>query len=274
MVGGGGERGVTYLAVIIGVAVVSAVLAASAQVISHALQRDRERQLLWVGEQYRRALVSYSRLPKGPDTFPAALADLVEDRRNPVVQRHLRRVYFDPLTGSTEWGLIRNAQQRIIGVYSTAKGKPIKRAGFTLQYAVFAEAKSYADWRFGVGVLQPPRAKGLAGDDAASTFADDPLREALPGEVSDVASTLEERPPAGAAGPGKPGSAAPAVPGAPPPPASAEAAPAPPVVPPPVTPPVDLQPPADAEPPPAEVLPEEVPDDVRGVTIDAPVQAQ
>ena len=123
------EAGAAYLGLLVAIALVSAILANTAEVVSRTMQRDRERHLLWVGEQIRLALVSYSRIPSGLDTFPKELADLVEDRRKTVVQRHLRRVYFDPITGSEEWGLILNPQKRIIGVYSKSDRKPIRSAG-------------------------------------------------------------------------------------------------------------------------------------------------
>jgi type II secretory pathway pseudopilin PulG len=150
------EGGAAYLSLLVAVAVVSAILANTAEIVSRTMQRDRERHLLWVGEQIRVALLSYSKIPAGVNTYPNELHELVEDRRRTVVQRHLRRLYFDPMTGSEEWGLIRNAQKRIIGVYSNSTLKPIRTAGFAQHYAHFAKAKSYGDWRFGIGTLLPP----------------------------------------------------------------------------------------------------------------------
>jgi type II secretory pathway pseudopilin PulG len=179
------QRGAAYLSLLVAVAVVSAILANTAEIVSRTMQRDRERHLLWVGEQIRLALVSYSRIPSGVDTFPKELADLVEDRRKTVVQRHLRRMYFDPMTGSEEWGLILNPQKRIIGVYSKADRKPIRSAGFAPQYTHFAKAKSYADWRFGVGTLLPPEEAGKLPPEAGA--------EVPPAQAQDESSASGER---------------------------------------------------------------------------------
>ncbi len=155
MVGPAAQRGVTYLALLILVAVVSALLAASAQIISQAQQRDRERHLLWVGDQYRRAILEYAKFSAGVDTYPRELADLLEDKRQPGKRRPLRRLYFDPMTGSNDWGLVLNQQQRIIGVYSKSKLKPIRTHGFRAPYLHFRKSKTYADWVFTIGEVKP-----------------------------------------------------------------------------------------------------------------------
>jgi type II secretory pathway pseudopilin PulG len=157
MVGRVRQRGAAYLSLMVAVAVTSAILASTAEILSHAQQRARERHLLWVGDQFRRALVSYARFPMGVDTYPKELEDLVSDRRRPGVQRHLRRVYFDPMTGKDDWGVIRNPQQRIIGVFSKSKAVPIKRAGFAKHQIDFEKAASYADWQFVIAAAAAPK---------------------------------------------------------------------------------------------------------------------
>ena len=47
-------------------------------------RRDREAQLLWVGNQYRQAIASYYlKGPAGLLQFPPSLDDLLEDRGAP-----------------------------------------------------------------------------------------------------------------------------------------------------------------------------------------------
>jgi type II secretory pathway pseudopilin PulG len=191
----GGARGAAYLAVMIGIAVISAVLASTAQVFSNAQQRDRERHLLWVGDQYRRALLSYARLPLGVETYPKELADLLEDRRRGPLQRHLRRLYYDPLTGSADWEVIRNAQQRIIGVHSRSTRKPIKRHGFPAHYAAFEKAETYADWQFVIGTAVPGDA-APAPVTPSATAGDRPLLRPSPATAATPASPAGERRPA------------------------------------------------------------------------------
>ena len=195
MVGRAAQRGVTYLALLILVAVVSALLAASAQIISQAQQRDREKHLLWVGDQYRRAILEYAKFAAGADTYPRELADLLEDQRQPVKRRHLRRLYFDPMTGGNDWGLVLNPQQRIIGVYSKSRLKPIRTHGFRAPYLNFRKSKTYADWVFTVGEVKPGEGEALEAPVAPMPEDAKPLPEAPPELPPEDAQALPEPPP-------------------------------------------------------------------------------
>jgi type II secretory pathway pseudopilin PulG len=162
------ERGVTYLALLLAIALVSSVLAASATVWSQVQRHEREKQLLWAGDQFRRALAAYSR--SGNGTYPRTLEDLLDDRRGPARRRHLRQIYEDPMTRGSDWGLIRNPQGGIIGVYSRYAGVPVKTANFPPQYDSFEHARSYADWKFAAAKPIPteePPAGQTAGQAAA-----------------------------------------------------------------------------------------------------------
>lgn len=139
----------------IAIAVISAILAASAQVISHARQRDRETQLLWAGDQIRRALLEYSKTGVGANAFPKTLEELLQDKRQLVTRNVLRRLYYDPMTASTDWGLILNQQQRIIGVFSKSTKAPIRTDNFPQIYSSFKGAVSYSDWKFALGDTVP-----------------------------------------------------------------------------------------------------------------------
>lgn len=55
---------------------------------------------------------------------------------------------MDPMTNSFEWGLIKQGEKGITGVYSLSTKIPIKRAKFPEQYAAFSKAKNYQDWKF------------------------------------------------------------------------------------------------------------------------------
>jgi type II secretory pathway pseudopilin PulG len=93
------------------VAITAAALAALGQAWSTAAQRERERELAFRGGEIARALLSYQSSPAAPGQFPAALEDLLEDRRSPVPRRHLRRLYADPLTGQADWVLVPEPSQ-------------------------------------------------------------------------------------------------------------------------------------------------------------------
>jgi hypothetical protein len=76
------------------------------------------------------------------------LEKLLLDDRFPTVKRHLRKIFFDPMTGTREWGLIRQPGVGIVGIHSLSAQAPFKRANFHERYASFGEAKNYRDWQF------------------------------------------------------------------------------------------------------------------------------
>jgi type II secretory pathway pseudopilin PulG len=152
-----GQKGFTYLALMITVAVGGAVLASIGELTSHAMQRDKEADLLFVGQQYRQAIAAYyERSPGGAKRFPQKLDDLLQDKRYPNVQRYLRRPYPDPITGKTDWGLVEAPGGGIMGVYSLSDAPPVKNGGFFKRDESFNDALRYADWKFFYAAPTPP----------------------------------------------------------------------------------------------------------------------
>lgn len=141
-------RGFIYLALLLVVATLGAGLAAAATVWQQASQRQKEAELLFIGQQYRQAIRSYYETPAGGFQYPPSLEALLQDPRTPAVRRHLRRPYRDPLTGGTEWGLVMAPQGGIMGIYSLSSDKPIKRANFPEALGWSEGMESYADWKF------------------------------------------------------------------------------------------------------------------------------
>ena len=116
-----------------------------------AAQREKEQQLLFVGNEYRRAIESFQNipLPAGQQArLPKTLDELLLDPRFPNTVRHLRRLYPDPMTGSEEWGLLKDGQNGIAGVFSLSEATPLKTAGFAAQNADFANQPNYRGWVF------------------------------------------------------------------------------------------------------------------------------
>ena len=146
---GGAQRGFTYLGALFLIVLMGLALAGTGELWSTASQRAKERELIWVGTQYARALRSYYQAPAaGVPFYPMELEELLEDHRHPSLRRHLRRLYPDPITGSTDWGLIRGYEDRIVGVYSRSDREPMKTAGFPPRWSSFEGARRYADWKF------------------------------------------------------------------------------------------------------------------------------
>jgi type II secretory pathway pseudopilin PulG len=152
--------GFTYLTVLFLVAMMGAGLVGVAQFWHVQAKREKEAELLFIGSEFRRSIGAYyERSPGGQRQFPKQLSDLLQDPRYPDVQRHLRRVYIDPMTGKAEWALLRAPDGGIIGVHSLSKEKPIKIAGFTGFNVQFADAAAYQDWKF---AYLPADARGMA----------------------------------------------------------------------------------------------------------------
>lgn len=141
---GGRQQGFTYVAVLILVATLGAVGAAFGEMTSHAVQREKEQELLFIGNQYRQAIASYYRKEQ---RYPQALADLLEDRRYPMPVRHLRKAYLDPVTRQP-FTLVPAPEGGILGVASPSQEKPIKSGSFAERDAAFAKARKYSEWQF------------------------------------------------------------------------------------------------------------------------------
>lgn len=141
--------GFTYLALLFAVAIGGVGLAAAATFWSTDIRRDKEEELLFIGEEFRRAIALYYYRTPGPvRQYPATLAELLEDSRYPGTQRYLRRLYRDPMTGAADWGLILTPDGRIQGVHSRSTDAPFKQAQFPKQWTDFEGKQRYADWTF------------------------------------------------------------------------------------------------------------------------------
>lgn len=154
----GSERGFAYIGVLVLTAVIGIGLMQASLVWSKQRQRERETELLFVGSQIRLAIERYYRAPPGSQ-YPRSLDALVEDKRSPNIQHHLRRLYADPMTGKPDWGIVKAPDGGIMGVYSQAPGKPLKQGGFALADEAFSGKNSYRDWVF---IYRPDNANGAA----------------------------------------------------------------------------------------------------------------
>jgi type II secretory pathway pseudopilin PulG len=159
------SRGFTYLGLLFALALFGMALAAAGTVWSLESRRQREQQLLWTGDQYRAAIARYFLAsPGGLPQYPRDLAELLEDHRGPVVHRHLRKLYADPMTGVANWEIIHSPEGYILGVASKTHRVPIKKTGFEGADKYFVDAACYCDWRF---VYLPQLDNANAGSPAA-----------------------------------------------------------------------------------------------------------
>jgi type II secretory pathway pseudopilin PulG len=143
------QAGFTYIGVLLLVALMGMVLASFGTVASVARQREREQELLFVGNQFRHAIAMYYQATPGPvKRYPPSLEALLKDGRSAAPQRYLRKIYPDPMTGKTEWGVVEGPGGDVIGVFSLADAKPLKTANFSAADQAFEGAAAYTDWKF------------------------------------------------------------------------------------------------------------------------------
>jgi hypothetical protein len=109
-------------------------LAATAEVCHTELKRKNEAQRLFVGDQFCNVIVMF-RL-QGPEAGvwnPAMLQDLLKDPRDPHTKRYLRKIYADPMTNSTKWGLLKGGTGTFWASAAYVTIRPPKRKTSGLQ---------------------------------------------------------------------------------------------------------------------------------------------
>ncbi|MGB8338313.1 MAG: type II secretion system protein [Burkholderiales bacterium] len=156
------QTGFTYIWLLLIVALIGLGLSVAAEVDSITTQREKEKELLAIGRQFRNAIEKYhdSLLVAGKREYPSSLEDMLQDNRVPGIRRHLRKIFVDPITGKSEWGLIK-LNERIVGVHSLSEKKPIKQNLFDPDEESFQGRQKYSDWLFTFppGLLLEPAKK-------------------------------------------------------------------------------------------------------------------
>lgn len=109
--------------------------------------REREQELLRVGDAMARALASY-RSTGAERRLPTRLEDLLSDSRTLPTKRHLRALPLDPITGQPAWGTRRDEYGGIVGVYSLSSERPWRQAPLQLRHVDLPQADHYSDWVF------------------------------------------------------------------------------------------------------------------------------
>lgn len=180
------SRGFAYLVVLFCVALSAAGLAAIGTMWQLEQKRESEKELLFVGNQFRRAIEAYYEASPGVKRYPRDLNELLRDERAPAVRRHLRRLYADPMTGQADWELVRQGDQ-ILGVHSRSQRAATKRASFHGRDAIFEGASIYADWRF----IYTPQGAPSAGLAAIAADRKEAASGASAGWISPTYSTAE-----------------------------------------------------------------------------------
>ena len=145
------QFGFTYLGALFLLAIMSAMLASTGSVWHTIQMREKERELLFVGDQFRRAIkMYYEKTPgAGPvKQYPKTLEDMLKDSRYVTTQRYLRKIYRDPMSAKPEWGLVEAPNGGILGVYSLSEAAPLKTGNFKEADKAFSGQSKYSDWKF------------------------------------------------------------------------------------------------------------------------------
>lgn len=176
------SAGFTYIGVLLLVAVMGLALTVTAEVWQTAQQRDKEEELLFVGNEMRRAIGAYA---AGAGKYPRSLDELLKDPGFPGVRRYLRKVYRDPMTGRAEWGLLKADGNSITGVHSLSDAQPMKQGGFGVADQSFEGKKKYSEWVFFAKTTQePPAATAPAAAPGSGGLTALPAAPGLPGATA------------------------------------------------------------------------------------------
>lgn len=146
------RQGFTYIGVLVILAIIMLALGAVSQVWHSVMQRKKEQELLFIGRQFRAAIGKYYVQSGG--RYPANLEALLESNDIGVTGAgakknwFLRKIYYDPITNQSNWGLIMGPDKRVQGVHSLSEEKPFKTTGFMNADADLDLAEKYIDWQF------------------------------------------------------------------------------------------------------------------------------
>ena len=175
------------------IAIMGMAAAMASAVWSTVQRRDNERELVFAGRQFADAIERYRKHAVDPlHLYPRSLQELLHDDRSGVPRHHLRRLYVDPMTGDSRWGLIRLADGSVVGVHSLSERAPFVRKFVTPDFAPPAGIQSYQQWHF----VAPSALAGLALNGAEPSLTSSPLRTdaaqaGRPSLTTDVPSPAE-----------------------------------------------------------------------------------
>ncbi len=146
----GRAGGFTYVGLIILLAILGLVAAAGIKMGTVMQRAAAEEELLEIGAQFSAALRSYAAAtPRGQPAQPPTLQELLKDPRFPNTRRHLRKIFVDPITGESEWGILYlNGEKGVIGVHSLSDKRPLKITNFDARFPNFENKEKLSQWQF------------------------------------------------------------------------------------------------------------------------------
>lgn len=146
------QQGITYLWMLFFVFLLGLGLGKSLEVFSVIEQRQKEQELLYIGQIYKEAIKQYYLSGQNKNIYPKNLNDLLRDPRYLVTRRYIRKIYPDPVTNK-DFLLIFSAEGGICGVKSESKKRPFRAFFKEDEFQKFNNAKNYQQWEFKYGCL-------------------------------------------------------------------------------------------------------------------------
>lgn len=139
------EAGFTYIAALFMVVVLGIMLGVTGQSMRVIMKREKEKELIFRGLQYRDAIERWCKKP-----MPLLDVNwLIKDPKDPSGNaKYLRQLYKDPFTGKDFKLLIDPNTKEIYGVASTSSEEPFKLGNFPDVIKSFEEKKKYSEWEF------------------------------------------------------------------------------------------------------------------------------
>lgn len=160
----------TLFTVLFAVVVIGLLLGLAGRTWTEVMQREREDELLFRGDQYRNAIQAYyEKGPGGVGILPTELKQLIEDKRQTNTVRHIRKLWPEPFSGG-EWELIIEEPNRIRGVRSSSPLTPFRQDGFDEAHETFKGATAYNQWEF---IYTPKQATKKTGTTPRRTANED-----------------------------------------------------------------------------------------------------
>lgn len=144
------ESGFTYIAALFMVVIMGIMLGAVGQSVKVVMKREREKELIFRGLQYRDAIERWSKKGVPLKDLKDLVEPTVSNNANASKDRLLRKLYKDPITGG-EWKTLPTPPdpiQGIWGVASASNEEPFKQGNFPEVIKSFDGKKKYSDWEF------------------------------------------------------------------------------------------------------------------------------
>ncbi|AXI01481.1 type II secretion system protein [Aquirhabdus parva] len=144
----GKQQGFAYIWLLLAITLLALGLGRWAEDYAMVAKRTKEAELLRIGHTYQIALGQYYQNSQGNlKIYPNELKDLLNDPRSLRFHRYIRKLDLDPVTGEP-FQVLRDADGRIVGVFSASNQKPVKQKHFAAEMKDFEQAAHYSDWKF------------------------------------------------------------------------------------------------------------------------------